>query len=208
VSYVYEHPIPARIMHHVHLVCIAVLAATGFYIHRPDFSIFGFDMNTVRSVHFVAAIVILLNSVSRIYWAFLGAPRDIRFFMPEKENKGKLLPMMAYYYFLRRTKPRTSKYNGWQKATYVLWTIAVWFMALTGFAMLYKTAPVWAFVISLFGGLAMVHTIHYLVMWFFIFTTLFHIYLVLFEDFASFLKMFFGINNGKEEAIPASQDAA
>jgi hypothetical protein len=30
-------------------------------------------------------------------------------------------------------------------------------------------------------------------MWFFAFTILFHVYLVLFEDFKSFLQMFFGV---------------
>ena len=195
----YDHPIPARIMHQVNLVAMVLLVATGFYIHEPNFSRFGVDMDTARYVHFITAFIILLNSVSRIYWAFFGAPRDIKYFMPEKENRGTLFPMMSYYYFLRKTKPRTSKYNGWQKATYVLWTIALWFMAVTGFAMLWKTAPFWAFVVRSFGGLGMIHSIHYLVMWFFVFTTIFHVYLTLFEDFSSFLLMFFGIKRKEEE---------
>jgi Ni/Fe-hydrogenase 1 B-type cytochrome subunit len=170
-----------------------VLAATGFFIHKPNFSLVGIDMSMARFLHFVFGFVILLNSVTRVYWAIFGTPRDIKYFMPEKKNSGKLFPMMAYYYFLRKTKPATSKYNGWQKATYVIWTIAVWFMALTGFAMLWKTDPFWAGIVASFGGLAMIHAIHYLVMWFFLFTVLFHVYLVLFEDFKSFLTMFFGI---------------
>jgi len=189
----FEHPYPARIMHLVHLVCIILLVATGFYIHKPNFSLFGLDMNMVRFVHFTAGFVILLNSITRVYWAFFGSLRDIRFFMPEKENKGQMIPMMAYYYFLRKTKPRTSKYNGWQKSTYVIWTLATWFMALTGFAMLWKTNAFWAWVVSLFGGLAMIHTIHYLATWFFVFSVLFHVYLVFFEDFKQFPYMFFGI---------------
>jgi Ni/Fe-hydrogenase 1 B-type cytochrome subunit len=189
-----EHPLPARIMHHLHLVCIVVLIPTGFYIHKPNFSLFGLDMSTVRYLHFICAYVILLNSVTRVYWAFFGKPRDIKYFMPEKENRGKLFPMIAYYYFLRKTKPRTSRYNGWQKTTYVLWTIAVWHMALTGFAMFYKTNPFWAWVVNMHGGLSMIHAIHYLVMWFFVVSVLFHIYLILFEDFKSFLVMFLGID--------------
>ena len=195
---IYDHPIPARIMHHVNLICIFILAATGFFIHKPNFSLFGIDMHLARYVHFITAFVVLLNSVCRIYWALFGAPRDIKYFMPEKANKGKMFPMMAYYYFLRKTKPTTSKYNGWQKATYVLWTIALWFMALTGFAMLWKTNPFWASVVSAFGGLAMIHAIHYLVMWYFVFTVLFHVYLVFFEDFKSFPNMFFGIKPEEE----------
>jgi Ni/Fe-hydrogenase 1 B-type cytochrome subunit len=189
----YDHPIPARIMHHVHLISLIMLVSTGFFIHKPNFSLVGLDMNMARFLHFCAGFAILLNSVTRVYWSIFGAPRDIKYFMPEKENSGKLFPMMAYYYFLRKTKPATSKYNGWQKATYVIWTIAVWFMALTGFAMLWKTDPFWAGIVATFGGLSMIHAIHYLVMWFFVFTVLFHVYLVLFEDFKSFLQMFFGV---------------
>jgi Ni/Fe-hydrogenase 1 B-type cytochrome subunit len=108
-----EHPLPARIMHHTHLVSIIVLIATGFYIHKPDFSLFGLDMKTVINVHLFFAFAILLNSVTRVYWSIFGKPHDIKYFMPEKENKGKLFPMMSYYYFLRKTKPKTSRYNGW-----------------------------------------------------------------------------------------------
>jgi Ni/Fe-hydrogenase 1 B-type cytochrome subunit len=196
----YDHPIPARIMHQINLVCMFVMVATGFFIHKPNFSLLGIDMNLARYVHFITAFAILLNSVTRIYWSIFGAPRDIKYFLPEKDNKGKLFPMMAYYYFLRKTKPKTSKYNGWQKSTYVLWTIALWFMALTGFAMLWKTNPFWASVVAAFGGLSMIHAIHYLVMWFFVASVLFHIYLVLFDDFKSFLSMFFGIEPEEEEA--------
>ena len=46
----------------------------------------------------------------------------------------------------------------------------------------------------------MIHAIHYLVMWFFVASVLFHIYLVLFDDFKSFLTMFFGIKPDEEEA--------
>lgn len=196
----YDHPIPARIMHHLMLVGMVVMVSTGFYIHKPNFSLFGIDMNLARYAHFITAFIILLNSVTRIYWSIFGAPRDIKYFLPEKENKGKLFSTMAYYYFLRKTKPKTSKYNGWQKATYVIWTFALWFMALTGFAMLWKTNPFWASVVNLFGGLAMIHAIHYLVMWFFVFSVMFHVYIVLFDDFKSFLAMFFGIKPEEEEA--------
>ena len=80
----YDHPIPARIMHHVHLLCIMALASTGFFIHKPNFSLFGIDMNLARYIHFITAFIVLLNSVTRIYWAFFGAPRDIKYFLPEK----------------------------------------------------------------------------------------------------------------------------
>jgi len=72
--------------------------------------------------------------------------------------------------------------------------------------MLWKTNPFWASVVSAFGGLSMIHAIHYLVMWFFVFTTLFHVYLAVFEDFKSVLYMFFGIRPEEEEAYQAAGD--
>lgn len=182
-------------MHHIHLLCIVLLVATGFYIHKPNFDLLGISMNLARRLHFYAGFIILLNSVVRVYWAFFGAPRDIKYFMPEKENKGKLFPMMSYYYFLRKTKPRTSRYNGWQKATYVLWTIVTWGMGFTGLAMLWRH---WGFgqsVAALFGGLNNLYAVHYLGMWYFVFTVLFHVYLVFCEDFKAFLVMFLGVES-------------
>lgn len=200
----HEHPIPARIMHQLNLVCMVIMVSTGFFIHKPNFSLFGMSMGFARDLHFYAAIVVLLNSVTRIYWAFFGKPRDIRNFLPEKENKGKLFPMMAYYYFLRKTKPRTGVYNGWQKSTYVLWTGALWFMALTGAAMWWKDVPIFASLTRAVGGLNNLHAIHYLTMWFFVFTVLFHVYLVLAEDFPAFLNMFFGLKPEQEEETTSS----
>ena len=73
-----EHPLPARIMHGVHLACLLVLVPTGLYIHKPNFSLFGLDMNLAKQLHYSFAFFILLNSVVRVYWAFFGKPRDIR----------------------------------------------------------------------------------------------------------------------------------
>jgi len=194
-----DHPIPARIMHSLHLLCMIALVATGFYIHRPNFSLFGVDMNLARTVHIYAAFIILLNSVVRVYWALFGTKGDMKYFMPEKENRGTMFPMMAYYYFLRKTKPKTSKYNTWQKSTYVIWTIVLWFQAIIGFSLLWRFKPFWGSLNNMVGGLANMHAIHYLTMWFFIFTVMFHVYLVLFEDFKSFMLMFFGIESEEAE---------
>ena len=190
-----DHPAPARLMHHIHLVCIIALVATGFFIHKPNFSLFGMSMNMVKKIHFYAAIAIVLNSIVRIYWSIFSSHADIRYFLPEKKNQGTLFPMMAYYYFLRKTKPATSKYNGWQKATYVIWTLVLFFQAITGLAMYWNMKPFWGGIVSAFGGLNNIHAVHYLVQWFFIASVIFHVYLVIFEDFKSFLLMFFGIES-------------
>ncbi len=187
------HPLPGRIMHYVNLLSMVLLVATGFFIHKPNFSLFGLDMNTARYLHFIFGFVLMLNALVRVYWAIFGKPRDIRNFLPERENKGTLFPIAAYYLFLRKTHPATSKYNPLQKITYISWAVAILFMGITGFAMLWKTNPFWAWVVEVFGGLNMIHVVHYLLTWFFVVTVLIHAYLSVFEDFRAFLLMFFGI---------------
>ncbi len=193
-----DHPLPGRIMHYVNHCSMILLVATGFYIHKPDFSLFGLDMNTARYMHFIFGFVLLLNAFVRVYWSIFGKPRDIRYFLPEKENRGKLIPILTYYLFLRKTHPKTSKYNPLQKMTYISWALGILFMGLTGFAMLWKTSPFWAWVVEIFGGLAMIHAIHYLMTWFFVITVLIHVYLSFFEDFRAVLLMFLGIESPQE----------
>ncbi|GBE15802.1 MAG TPA: hypothetical protein ENH32_00440 [Proteobacteria bacterium] len=188
-----DHPVPARAMHLVHLLSIITLVATGFFLHKPNFSLFGLSMHTARLIHNYAGFVIILNLVTRFYWSIFGAPGDIGNFLPEKENRGKFFPMLAYYTFTRRTRPVTAKYNTLQKSTYAFWFLLLLFQAITGFAMLWNMDPGWASLVAAMGGLANVHMIHYLTMWVFIVTTMVHIYLVLFEDFRSFKLMFLGI---------------
>ncbi len=193
-----DYPIPARAMHQINLLCIIILAATGFFIHKPNFSLFGMSMNLVRTVHFYAGFVIILNLLVRFYWALLGKPRDIANFLPQKENRGTLLKMISYYLFLRKTHPVTGKHNTLQKSMYVFWFFLLIFQAITGFSMLWKGSAFGAFVIAVAGGLSNIYAIHYLTMWVFVATTLVHLYMVLFEDFPVFMTMFFGVGSKEE----------
>lgn len=189
-----DHPAPARLMHTLNLLAIVVLAITGFYIHKPNFPI-GVSMTVARSAHFIAGFVLILNLIFRFYWSIFGGPRDIRDFLPTRENRGKLFPMVSYYLFLRKTQPRTGKYNPLQKSTYNFWFFLIIFQALTGFSLYWKTNPAWVSFIDALGGLLMVRFLHYMTMWVFIVTVMIHVYLVIFEDFKSFMLMFFGVES-------------
>ncbi len=193
-----DHPLPARIMHYVNLVCMVLLAATGFYIHKPNFSLFGMSMNLARQIHFYFMFIVVLNVAVRFYWALFGRARDIREFLPVKENRGKFFEIIKYYLFLRKTHPETGKYNTLQKSTYNLWFFLIIVQALTGFSIYWKTAPFWASLNDAVGGLLMMRFYHYVIMWVFVLTAMIHVYLSVFEDFKGFLLMFFGIES--EEA--------
>lgn len=191
-----EHPLPAVIMHWAHLIALAVLIFTGFYIYSPFFA--GF-MATARSLHFVFMFVFIYVAIIRVYWAFVGrsaAPgerrtiRDIRFFLPQPENRGKLIETIKYYLFLRQTHPRTAKYNPLQKGTYIFWLVLVILQAITGFAIWTPTMEFFQPLTYVFGGLMMMRIIHYLIMWLFIVTVALHIYLTLVEALPELPLMF------------------
>jgi Ni/Fe-hydrogenase 1 B-type cytochrome subunit len=185
-----EHPLTAVVLHWAHLVSFLTLVITGWLIYRPAQP---FPMGTVRTVHFVTMFVFILTTVVRIYWAFFGAGSarpgerrklpDWRHFAAERDNRGTMRPTLAYYLFLRKTKPRTGKYNPLQKLTYgYVFPLGMVLMALTGFAIWEPTMGAMAWFTGLLGGLAAVRLVHFLGMVVLVMFWLVHIYLVVFED--------------------------
>ncbi len=192
------YPVPARLMHAIQILSMVALAVSGYFINKADFPYITMSMATARTIHFWAMFIVLLNLTVRFYWALLGTNGDIKEFLPQKENRGKLFPMISYYTFMRKTKPITAKYNPLQKATYSFWFFLLIFQGLTGFAMFWKGNPLFAPVIGAAGGLLNLYVIHYLTMWVFVVITMIHIYLVLFDDFKSVKQMILGV--GSERA--------
>jgi len=186
-----EHPLPAVVMHWAHLLSFLVLVATGLQIHATS-GWFG-TMQFARQVHFVAMYVFILTTVARIYWAFFGAgsapigslrrERDWHFFAMSAQDWKSLPQWIAYYLFLRKTRPYTEKYNPLQKLTYMLlFPLGIVVMALTGFAMFSPTAEAFGWLAGILGGLNGVRLTHYLAMWVLIVFFMIHLYLVLVED--------------------------
>lgn len=202
-----EHPWPAIVMHWVHLLSFFVLIATGLQIHAHT-NWFG-PLGQIRQVHFVVMYIFILTTITRIYWAFFGAgsarigglrrQRDWKFF-GLSWNDWKALPQwVAYYLFIRKTRPPVEKYNPLQKLTYVLlFPLGILVMALTGFAMFEPSMAYFTWVTNLVGGLNSVRMIHYLVMWVLIVFFMIHFYLVFVEDPSEASLMFF-------HSVPQSQ---
>jgi Ni/Fe-hydrogenase 1 B-type cytochrome subunit len=192
-----EHPLPAITLHWVHLVSMFALIFTGFYIHYPFFA---GAMSIMRNTHFVAMFVLITTTVLRVYWAFAGRGSastgsrrlvpDWKHFAPESENKGQLLETLKYYLFLRRSHPRSAKFNTLQKATYISWLVLIVAQAITGFAMWSQTAAAFQPMTYLFGGVTQVRVDHYLIMWLFIATMMIHIYLSMAEAWVEVSIMF------------------
>lgn len=198
-----EHPWPARVMHWLHLIAIFVLTYTGFYIHEP----FGpGTMDLMRALHFMFMFILILVAIVRVYWAFLGRgstgpggrwQRDYHHFGRSPENKGQFFETIKYYLFLRKTHPRSAKYNPLQKMTYVVWLLLIVLQAITGFAIWSNTAPAFWPLTYLIGGPQVMRMIHYLIMWLFIITTAIHIYLSAAEAPWQLPLMFWGSRRSK-----------
>ena len=186
-----EHPLPAVVLHWMHLLSFFLLMGTGLYIHSP---LRGFSTVAVMDeIHFVTMYVFVLTTVMRIYWAFFGAGSaklgsvkrepDYRHFALTRLDARTFGSMLAYYLFLRDTRPYSTKYNPLQKVTYgYVFPLLIAFMALSGFAMFLPTEASLTWFANWFGGQNAVRLAHYLAMWVFFSLFLIHFYLVLFED--------------------------
>jgi Ni/Fe-hydrogenase 1 B-type cytochrome subunit len=193
-----EHPLPAILMHWVHLVSMFVLIFTGFYIHYPFFA---GAMGAMRTSHFVAMFVLVATAVLRVYWAFAGRGSagsgsrrlvpDWTHFLPERANRGKALETLEYYLFLRKSHPAGAKFNTLQKGTYALWLLLIAVQAVTGLAMWSPTAGAFQPLTYALGGVTQVRVDHYLVMWLFIVTLMIHVYLSVAEAWVQLPIMFF-----------------
>ena len=74
---VYVYQLPLRIWHWAMVICVSVLIVTGYIIGKPWLSVTGepvhtFYMGYTRLAHFSAAFVLILLTLFRILFAFVG----------------------------------------------------------------------------------------------------------------------------------------
>ena len=180
------HPLVFVITHWINLICMIMLAFSGFYIHYPFFD--GF-MGVARGMHFVAMFVIIINLTFRIIAAFsvktavdLGSREvdtDIKNWLPQEKNKHQFFETVKYYLFLRKEGVISAKYGSLQKIAYLATIPLTYLMAYTGFGLYGPTAD-WGFFAggtALVGGPMNMRIIHYFMMWVFIVFTMIHAYL-------------------------------
>ncbi|MHB1323186.1 MAG: cytochrome b/b6 domain-containing protein [Coriobacteriia bacterium] len=187
------HPLVFVITHWVNLVCMVMLAFSGFYIHYPFFD--GF-MGVARGMHFVAMYVILINLIFRIIAAFfvktavdLGSRQvdvDIKNWLPQEKNRHQFLETVKYYLFLRKEGVISAKYGSLQKIAYLATVPLTFIQAYTGFA-IYGPTQSWGLLeagTAMVGGPMNMRIIHYFIMWVFIVFTMIHAYLANVYNFA------------------------
>jgi Ni/Fe-hydrogenase 1 B-type cytochrome subunit len=197
----HDKPEAARpIMHVINLSSFVLLIFTGMYIRFPWFD-GGRDI--MRIIHYVAMTVVILNYLTRIWYAFFSKRRDYKEFAIGLPDIKSAIGVVSYYLYLKPDKPHIAKYNVLQKTLYVTLAVMIPVQAYTGLSLLqqqfvfgysprYLLTFWWA---SLFGGLAMagawMRLVHYTFNWLFIVMVTIHAYMALSQDAPSFW-VFFG----------------
>ena len=201
-----SHP-PAlpKLLHFTHVGSMIVLALTGLYIRFPGFLGLPPGSRTpMRYLHYIAMVIVTINLIWRLWYAFASRQRDYREFAVTKRDITTAPQVILYYIFIKPSKPHLGKYNVMQKGTYILFVPLLIVQAFTGFALLTFTIPLidmsprelllgW-WLGALLGSTDLAgwyaRTAHYIVNWLFIILTTIHVYLSVTEDFPAFLDFF------------------
>lgn len=185
--YVWE--LPVRLSHWVTAGCIVVLSLTGGYIADP-FLIppGGSVMTTVRQIHILAAIVLLVSGLLRTLWLLTGNrfARWSAFFPTNRRQFLEVFRQAAFYAFIRREIPRILGHNQLAASAYLILWLLLLVETVTGFALdgLVGSEPGatgfgWLNVVL---GPQLVRLVHHLAMWAILAISLFHLYSCMLVD--------------------------
>ena len=199
------HPMPMRVTHWINLICMACLIFSGFLIHFPFWAAL---TGVARGAHVFLGIVLLVNCIVRIVFAFLlqTAPtggtrnlvRDYKTWLPQADNRHQLGSWIKYYLFLKKDHPLGAKLGVPQKISYLFIPVLIIVMFYTGMCLWVPTMnlPFFAAGTNLVGGLMSMRIIHYFMMYIFIIFMFIHVYLANIEGIAPTKLMFFWKEHG------------
>lgn len=192
-------PVPTmpKVLHFQHVAAMIALGISGMYIRFPFFN---GGRAFMQWVHYIAMIVVIVNLIVRLWYAFGSRRRDYREFAVTKRDITTAPKVILYYIFVKSSKPHLGKYNVMQKGTYILFVPLLILQAITGLMLWRLQFPIVdvslqqlaAGVIGA-SGVWWVRTTHYIINWLFIVLTTIHVYLSVTEDFPAFLD-FFGLS--------------
>ncbi len=189
--WVYLWSWPIRAMDWIAALSIVTLAVTGFFIGRPYFMAGGeagspYVMGTVRFVHYVAAALLVMTGIVRIYWLFAGNKfeRWRALFPVTRTDIRNLLRQIRHYALLDKhgQEPHYLGHNPLQQLSYTGMYVLALVEVITGFALYVQATPQsWGFqlmgwVIPGLGGLQTVRFIHHVTTWLFLAFIPMHVY--------------------------------
>ncbi len=179
----YVWQIPVRMTHWVTAGCIVVLSLTGLYIADP-FLIppGGSVMTTVRLVHIVAAIALLVSGLVRTIWLLAGNrfARWSAFIPTSRFQATEVFRQAGFYLFIRKEIPKVLGHNQLAAAAYLILFALLLVEVITGFALdgllgAEPGATLFAWLRELVGP-QMLRLVHHVAMWAIIAIALFHVY--------------------------------
>jgi Ni/Fe-hydrogenase 1 B-type cytochrome subunit len=167
--------LPVRVTHWVIFLSVIALSVTGFYIGNPFLATGsdpGFVMGVMRSVHVVAAWVMIAAVVARIFWAFTGNrwSRWDQFIPVSKGRRQAAGQVLRYYLLLRRDSPKEVGHNPLAGVTYTVVYVMFLLQILTGLALqgldnpggILSDLTDWVFRL---GSIPAIRFTHHIVMW-------------------------------------------
>ena len=195
--YVYEAPV--RVWHWVNALAITVLAASGYLIGSPPWTVAGeasnnFIFGYIRFAHFAAGYVLAIGLLVRAYWALVGNHHARELFTVPLLTGAywrELFSMLQWYAFLRPYPNRYVGHNPLARLAMVfLFLGTAVFMVATGFAMYgeggqaghWSHSAFTSWVLPLFGNSQNMHTWHHLGMWLIVLFVIVHVYAAIRED--------------------------
>ena len=192
--YLWERPL--RVMHWLAALCIVVLAVTGLFIGRPYFVPSGdplsaYLMGWMRFVHFLAAAVLVMTAIVRIYWLFMGNRFErlpALFPLRKRDLRNLVLVVKSYLMIHPERAPHYLGHNPLQQVAYTGMYVVATLSVITGFAMYGQSDPGGFFYVTfnwvntLLGGQTIVRFLHHVLTWAFLVFIPIHVYLALRAD--------------------------
>ncbi|MEG1617207.1 MAG: Ni/Fe-hydrogenase, b-type cytochrome subunit [Bacteroidales bacterium] len=194
---VYVWQLPVRIFHWANAVVIVALCITGYIIGNPpaiqsslpptDNYWFGI----VRFVHFVCAMIFILNFIVRIYWMFAGN-KFCRWFnyipLTKKQWRGIRDTLKVDVLLITKKPIYDIGHNALAATTYGGLFVIMILQILTGMMLFAPQsnaiwAPFFQDMLIYFNGFFVIRTLHHWLMWAFILFAIVHIYLVFYHDY-------------------------
>ncbi len=185
-----------RLYHWAFALSIVTLCITGFYINNPWTKSLtegsaSWPMAYMRFVHFVAGYVFTAAVLTRIFLYLFGNKQErILEHLPvtPRNVKSFFNTVLRYSYIKDEPDEDRLGHNVAAGLTYVITIILAVFQFISGFYMLYPELALWngwlweGLGVTIFGSQQSARFIHHLIMWWFLYFVLVHIYLVIWND--------------------------
>ncbi len=199
-----------RLYHWTFALSCITLILTGLYINYPPISTWAefmpsFSMATMRTWHFAAAFFFMSALAVRFYLYLFGNRYEkIQDCTPVSVRNIKSLfhAIMFYLYMLKEHEARPG-HNVLAGTFYCFVVFISLLMIVSGLYLMYpETGWIQSMGNAIFGSQQMARFIHYAMTWFFIFFTMIHVYLCIWNDIFGSEGIISGIFSGRK-MLPA-----